>query len=120
MTTSQTRSDFAAEVDFIPNGPGGAAILAAGIGCAAMGILAFAGDASDAIGKALNVYNPVGTLSGVTTLAIIVWLVSWFVLSRRWATQTVPLAKINAAAFALLAVGFLLTFPPFMDLLQGK
>jgi hypothetical protein len=27
---------------------------------------------------------------------------------------------INVAAFALLAAGFLLTFPPFMDLLQGK
>jgi hypothetical protein len=30
------------------NGPGAAAILAAGIGCAILGILAFAGDASDA------------------------------------------------------------------------
>jgi hypothetical protein len=30
------------------------------------------------------------------------------------------MAKINIAAFALLLVGFLLTFPPFMDLLQGK
>lgn len=104
----------------IPNGPGGAAILAAGIGCAAIGVLAFAGDASDAIGKLLNVYNPVGTLSGVTTLGIIVWLVSWFALNRLWRTQTVAMVKINLAAYVLLAVGFLLTFPPFMDLLQGK
>jgi hypothetical protein len=120
MNVSQTRSGVAADVEAIPNGPGGAAILAAGIGCAALGILSFAGDASDAIGKALNFYNPVGTLSGVTTLAIIAWLASWFALNRRWRTQTVPMAKINVAAFALLAVGFLLTFPPFMDLLQGK
>ena len=104
----------------LPNGPGGAAILAAGIGCAAMGILAFAGDASGAIGKALNFYNPTGTLSGVTTLAIIVWLVAWVVLGRLWQASTVSMAKVNAAAFVLLAVGFLLTFPPFMDLLQGK
>jgi hypothetical protein len=27
---------------------------------------------------------------------------------------------VNIVAFALLVVGFLLTFPPFMDLLQGK
>jgi hypothetical protein len=112
---SQTRSN--AE---IPNGPGGAAILAAGIGCAAMGILAFAGDASGAIGKALIFYNPTGALSGVTTLAIILSLVSWFVLNRLWRTETVEMVKVNIAAFALLAVGFLLTFPPFMDLLQGK
>lgn len=120
MSTSQTRGGFGADVDAIPNGAGGAAILAAGIGCAVMGILAFAGDASDAIGNALNFYNPVGTLSGVTTLAIIVWLVSWFALNRAWREQTVPMVRINAVAFALLAAGFLLTFPPFMDLLQGK
>jgi hypothetical protein len=108
------------EVDQLPNGPGGAAILAAGIGCAAMGILAFAGDAWDGIGKALNIYNPVGTLSGVTALAIIIWVVAWIVLGRMWAHTTVPMGKINLAAFALLLIGFLLTFPPFMDLLQGK
>jgi len=117
MSASQDLSRTAAE---IPNGPGAAAILAAGIGCAAMGILAFAGDASDAIGKALNIYNPSGTLSGVTTLAILIWLASWFVLNRMWQTSTVAMAKINVLAFVLLAVGFLLTFPPFMDLLQGK
>lgn len=104
----------------LPNGPGGAAILAAGIGCAVVGILAFAGDASEAIGKSLNFYNPVGTLSGVTTLAIIIWLASWAFLSRLWATRSVAIGKVNLAAFALLAVGLLLTFPPFMDLLQGK
>ena len=47
-------------------------------------------------------------------------LVSWFVLNRLWRTETVEMVKVNIAAFALLAVGFLLTFPPFMDLLQGK
>ena len=104
----------------IPNGPGSAAILAAGVGCAAMGILALAGDASAAIGKALNFYNPVGTLSGVSTLAIIVWLGSWFVLDRLWSSRSVALGKVTTAAFALLIVGLLLTFPPFMDLLQGK
>jgi hypothetical protein len=104
----------------LPNGPGAAAILAAGIGCAAVGILAFAGDASPAIGKTLNFYNPVGTLSGVTTIAIIVWLVVWFVLGGMWRERTVDLGKINVIAFVLLLVGFLLTFPPFMDLLQGK
>ena len=104
----------------IPNGPGAAAILAAGIGCAAVGILAFAGDASPAIGKALNIYNPAGTLSGVSTLAIVIWLVAWFVLARMWASKTVAIGKVNLAAFAGLAIGLLLTFPPFIDLLQGK
>ena len=120
MSVSQTRSAPGARVDSIPNGSGAAAILAAGIGCAVLGILAFAGDASDAIGKLLNFYNPTGTLAGVTTVTIIIWLASWFGLNRAWQEQTVPMAKVNVAAFALLAAGFLLTFPPFADLLQGK
>ena len=106
--------------DSLPNGPAAAAILAAGIGCGAVGILAFTGDASDSIGRMLNIYNPTGPLSGVTTIAIIIWLVAWFALDRMWRTRTVALGGINVAAFALLVVGFLLTFPPLMDLLQGK
>jgi hypothetical protein len=103
-----------------PSGPAAAAILAAGIGCGVLGVLAFAGDASDVIGKALNFYNPTGTLSGVTTLAIIVWLGSWVTLHLRWRGRAVAMRGINLLSFGLLAVGFLLTFPPFMDLLQGK
>jgi hypothetical protein len=104
----------------LPNGPAAAAILAAGIGCGALGVLAFVGDASDAIGKALNFYSPTGTLSGVTTLAIIIWLAAWLALYLAWRWRDVAMGAVNLASFALLAVGFLLTFPPFMDLLQGK
>ena len=107
-------------VDRIPNGPGAAAILAAGIGSAVLGILSLAGDASDKIGKLLNFYNPAGTLAGVTTVTIVIWLVAWFFLARLWGAKTVAMGKINLAAFALLIVGLLLTFPPFMDLLQGR
>ena len=106
--------------DEIPNGSGAAAILGAGIGCGVLGLLAFWGDASDSMGKTLNFYHPSGTLSGVTSIGILIWLVAWFVLSRMWSGKTVEIMKVNVAAFALLAVGFLLTFPPFMDLLQGK
>jgi hypothetical protein len=56
----------------------------------------------------------------VTTVTIVVWLVVWFFFARAWNNETVDGRKINLISFALLAVGFLLTFPPFMDLLQGK
>jgi len=104
----------------MPNGPGAAAILAAGIGSATLGILAVAADASPAINSMLNLYNPAGALSGVTTVTIVAWLVAWLVLFRLWREKAVALARVNLAAFAMLAIGFLLTFPPFMDLLQGK
>ena len=111
------RSEVAAE---IPNGPGAAAILSAAVGCAMLGVLAVAGDASARMNALLNFYGPTGALSGVTTVAIVVWLAVWSVLFRLWRKKNVALGKVNAAAFVLLAVGFLLTFPPFMDLIQGK
>jgi len=94
--------------------------LSAGAGCAVLGILAVAGDASKAVAKLLTFYLPTGPLSGVSSLAILVWLVTWFILAKRWRAKTVALAKINATAFLLLALGILLTFPPFADFLQGK
>ena len=85
MSMSQNQAGFPRVAD-LPNGPGAAAILAAGIGGAVVGILALAGDASPAIGKLLNFYNPTGALSGVSTVAIVVWLVAWFLSARAWAT----------------------------------
>ena len=120
MSASQHQGGHDATIDALPNGAAAAAILAAGVGCGTLGVLAYAADASSAFGRLLNIYNPTGTLSGVTTGAIIVWLVAWLALNRLWRTRTIALSKVNFAAFALLAVGFLLTFPPFLDLLQGK
>jgi len=102
-----------------PNGAGMAAILAAGIGCAALGIFDFLGDAFASVGRFFSFYAPVGTLSGVTDSAILVWLLSWFVLAKRWSGRNVVLGHCFLA-FALLLVGVLFTFPPFIDLLQGK
>src|SRR3974390_432359 len=104
----------------IPNGRGADAILAAGIGCAAVGILALARDAFTPVAHALNFYNPAGPLSGVTTVAVLIWLIAWFILAGRWRDRTVAVAKVNVAAFIFLAIGLLLTFPPVMDFLQGK
>ena len=104
----------------LSNGPGAAAILAAGIGSGALGIFAFASDASHVVGQAFDIWPPSGPLSGETLAAIFVWLFAWLVLSRLWASRDVSLACVNIAAFALLIAGLLLTFPPFMDLLQFK
>ena len=104
----------------LENGAGAAAILAAGIGCATLGLLALLGDAFSGIKNFLNFYNPTGALSGVTILSIAIWLASWFVLAKMWDGQDVAMKRIGTVAFVLLAVGFALTFPPFMDLLQGK
>ena len=104
----------------VPNGPAGAAIFAAGAGCAFVGILGFLADAFKPIARLLTFYQPTGSLSGVSSMAILLWLATWFILAKRWRTRTIAIAKVNAAAFALLSLGILLTFPPFADFLQGK
>jgi len=120
LKTPGMTSSAAAPGEMLPNGPGAAAILSAGIGSAALGVFALAGDAFPAINRLFTFYKPSGALSGVSTVAVIVWLIAWYVLARRWATETVAMAQVNIVAFLLLAVGLLLTFPPVMDLLQGK
>jgi hypothetical protein len=102
------------------SGNGAATILATAIAYAVMGILAFAGDAVPAIAQGLTFWKPTGALSGVTTVAIAIWLAAWWLLSLRWRGRSLNMAWIGAASAALTAVGLLLTFPPFMDLLQGK
>ena len=100
----------------LPNGFGAAAILAAGIGCFSLGLLTVAGDASKSFARHLIFYTPTGPLSGVTTSAIVTWLLAWAVLSLRWRSRDVSLRPVLAVAFVLLGASLLLTFPPIIEL----
>lgn len=102
------------------NGPGAAAVLAASIGWFVLGALALAGDAAPSVAHLLSIWKPTGPLSGVTTVAIAVWLLAWLPLARLWRRRDVSMTIVGAASAALMGGGLLLTFPPFMDLLQGK
>ena len=99
-----------------PNGAGAAAILAAGIGAFLLAVFAILADQSAAIKSLMIFWKPTGPLSGVTTCAIVLWLVAWAILHARWRSRSVNLARVNAAAFALLILSLLLTFPPIADL----
>ena len=92
-------------------------MIAAGIGLFCLGALAVAADRVAPLGRLMNFYRPTGPLSGVTTCAVLVWLLAWVVLDWRWRKKSVNLRSIAAAALVLLGLGLLLTFPPFADLL---
>ena len=79
-----------------------------------------AGDGSKAVAGVLTFYGPTGPLSGVSTVAIVIWLASWFGGNHTWKGKQIALGKVSVVAFVLLALGLLLTFPPFEDLLLGK
>jgi hypothetical protein len=102
------------------NGKGAAAITAVGVGSVALGVFTLSGDAIPSVARVFNVWNPTGPLSGVTGLTIIIWLAAWWILARAWGERDVSLKRVNWAAGLMVVAGLLLTFPPFMDLLQGK
>jgi hypothetical protein len=100
----------------LTNGCGAAAIFSAGVGCFAVAVLAIVADKSALIQRRLVFYKPTGPLSGVTTVALVIWLITWAILDRNWRKKTVAEGRIHAIAFALLALSLLLTFPPMGDL----
>ena len=111
MNTSDTTSPS------IPNGSGAAAMLAAAIGSFVLALFAIAGDKSVTIKNSLTFYQPTGPLSGVTTVAVIVWFLVWGFLEWRWGKRAVAMSRINRVSLAMLVLSILLTFPPIVDLL---
>lgn len=106
--------------DDLVTGPAAAAILATGAGSLVFGILSLATDASPRLDAAFSLYLPSGSLSGVSAASVIIWLICWVLLGRRWGRRDIGLFPVTAAAFAMLLGGMLLSFPPFMDFVQGK
>jgi hypothetical protein len=98
-----------------PDGPAAAAILAAGIGMFALGLLTVLAEASTGIHDWLEAWDfdrGVGPLAGKTIVAVIVWLVAWIVLALVWWRKEVDLKVWFWVAFILGALGFVGTFPP--------
>jgi fluoride ion exporter CrcB/FEX len=95
------------------NGLAAAALVAGGIGSFAIGLMTVLAEASAAIKTAITFYAPTGALSGKTTVGVIIWLAAWAILGSLWGKKDVDLSKAFIAAFVLLALGLLFTFPPF-------
>ena len=100
------------EVNRRPTGDTVAAFVSAGIGCLTLGVLTTAAEAVPSIKDALNVYNPVGPLSGKTLGAVVVWLIAWWILHRAWSGGDQPLGKWMRVTWVLIVLGLILTFPP--------
>jgi hypothetical protein len=81
-----------------------------------LAIVALAADKSASVKGHLTFYKPTGPLSGVTTVAILIWLITWGILEWCWREKTAAIRPISAIALLLLALGLVLTFPPVIDL----
>jgi len=99
-----------------PNGPAVAAIISAAIGVFVLGLLTTLSEANTDIHDFLDIKNRVGPLSGKTTFAVVAYLVAWVALAPVLWKRTVPFASAMLIAAALIALGFVGTFPKFFQL----
>lgn len=109
---------MAKKTDDKVNGPAAAALLAGGIGSAALGLITLIYEINDksAFAKSMAWYKPVGGLSGKSSWAIIIFFVSWAILHYIWKDKDTDFARISSISIALLVVGLLGTFPPVWHL----
>jgi hypothetical protein len=113
---------MASQLQDKPNGPAAAVLLAAGIGALILGLMVTAAEASRDIGgfldfaKNYGIGAGVGPLSGKVVLATGGFLISWLILGLAWRGKEVNLRTVTIVSMVLLAIGFLLTFPPIFEL----
>jgi hypothetical protein len=63
-----------------------------------------------------TLYAPAGGVSGRTTIAALIWLVSWAVLHRFWRDREVHGGRVTAISLALVLLGLVGTLPPVWSL----
>jgi hypothetical protein len=97
------------------DGPAAAAILAAGVGAAALGLLTTLAEASTGIRAALVLNTGVGPLSGKTVYAVVAWLAAWLLLQLTVARRTGVTRAVLTITAILIALGVLGTFPLFFQ-----
>ena len=94
----------------VTNGSAMAAFLGAGVGAFAIGLLVLLNEAG--IFVAPTLYGPAGGVSGRTTFAMLVWLISWGLLHSLWKTREMASGRVYALTLLLAGFGVLGTFPP--------
>ncbi|MBI1879174.1 MAG: hypothetical protein HYR94_13300 [Chloroflexi bacterium] len=101
-------------------GVASAAFVASGIGCLVIGLMVTGAEMSEGLKNALNWWNPAGPLTGKTGVGVIVWLVSWVILHTMWKDKDIEFGKAFTVTLILIALGFLLTFPPIFTLFAAE
>jgi fluoride ion exporter CrcB/FEX len=101
-----------------PDGPAAAAMVAAGIGIFALGLLTTLAEAFAGFKEFLERFDfvgGVGPLAGKTTLAVLVWAVVWAILAMIWRGKDSSLRWMFALGLTLGVLGAIGTFPTFFE-----
>ena len=97
------------------DGVAAAAILAAAIGVFITGSMTTLAEISQSLRTALTWSGAVGPLIGKTGVGVIGWLIIWPVFHVMWRDKEVNFNAIYTAARLLIALGWVLTFPPVFE-----
>jgi hypothetical protein len=100
----------------LPNGGAAAALVAAGIGCLTMGVLTVLETAIGGLHTLLQFYPPAGSISGITSLMVVAWLVSWVALNRLWKSKQMNFTRMFVITLVCILLGMVGIFPPFVHL----
>lgn len=105
-----------------PDGPGAAAMLAAGIGIFILGLFTTLNEASEGINDFLDGFGGetgVGPLAGKVIMASFAFFLSWLVFGFIWKDKEVDIKKIFWTGLAFGIGGAILTFPPVFEAFAG-
>jgi hypothetical protein len=105
------------------DGPAAAAMFAAGIGIFVLGLLVVLSEVSVPIHDFLEWWDfgqGVGPLAGKTTVAVIVWAVSWAILAAVFRGKDVNLKAWFTVSLILGLLGAVGTFPPVFLSFAGE
>jgi hypothetical protein len=116
-TTPSDEHEQLGEIEFAdkPEGPIAAAMIAGGIGAAALGLFTTLAEASTDIKDWLDWNSDVGPLSGKTLMAVSIWIVSWAILHLLYRGKPYETRRAFTIAIVLIGVGVLGTFPTFFQ-----
>jgi hypothetical protein len=105
-----------------PDGPGAAAMIAAGVGIFTLGLLTTLAVISGSVKTFLLWWEwgqGVGPLAGKSTLAVLAWLISWLILDLLWRKKDVEMKPAFYIGLTLGILGAIGTFPPFFELFHS-
>ena len=99
-----------------PNGPAAAALIGAGLGVLFLGLFTTLSEVSTGLHDWLSFEDRVGPLSGKTTMAVVLWLVAWALVSVPLWRRNLSYVAVTGATVVLVVLGLIGTFPKFFQL----
>lgn len=99
-----------------PTGAGAATLMAAALGVFAIGVITPLAEAFEQTRIFLDWWDPAGPLTGKTGVGVLVWLIAWAGLLRRYRGREVDIGRHVAWMLVLVSLALIGTFPPLFKM----